>query len=580
VQAKANAAKAKAAKAKAAKANAVFVRLPDPAKPGEEPAYGVFVDTGGQGLFRRFLATQRHFGGLALGGLAAYLRQLPRQERRRLPILALRAATAVLALTVDRKLKREPFPVQLRRRLELLGPTYVKLGQILSLRQDLFPRSITGELEKLLDRLPAVPYERFLELVSANLGRPVDEVFAHIRSTPLGSASIGQIHLAKLLDGEQVILKAVKPGIKRTLRRDTVLLSLLGSVLQVFFAHYQPKRVIRELCDYTRREVDLSLEADNAETFAASFRDRDDVVFPRIHRRLSNENLLVMEYLDGIKPNDPRAAELREKDRERLVELGAEAIIRMLYRDGFFHADLHPGNLIILPGPRCAFIDLGMVGRFNTDLKRSLLYYFYSLVVGDAESAARYLTMLADTVSGSDPAGFRRDVEDICRRWARDPRFERYSLGRLIMESIGRAARHRIYFPMEMVLMVKAILTFEAVGYMLLPDFDVAATSRKHVARILVERFAPIHLAQESLTALPELADALAKMPRLITEGLQLVQQAAERPAANPFAGIGATIYGGFCLLAGAIVAGFGGPWPLWAALLAVGLLLPLRRER
>jgi ubiquinone biosynthesis protein len=220
-----------------------------------------------------------------------------------------------------------------------------------------------------------------------------------------------------------------------------------------------------------------------------------------------------------------------------------------------------------------------MVGRFSTDIKRSLLYYYYCLVMGDAENAAHYLSTLAEVGPGSDPVAFRRDVEDICRRWSQRLRFSDFSLGRLIMQSVTRGAHHRMYFPVEMVLMVKAIVTFEGVGHILLPGFDVAKMSKRHLNRILVERFGPLRLAQESLTSLPELFDALAKTPRLITEGLQLVEQATQRPAENPFAGLRATLFGGACLVAGAILAGFGGPWPIWAALLAAGLLLPLRRK-
>jgi len=556
-----------------------LVAVPDPPKPGGEPRYEEYVDLGRQGLIRRFLATMRHLSALSVGGLAARVRSIPASRRRWPRYVLLRAFSAVVSLPVNRKLRRQPFPVQLRLRLELLGPTYIKLGQILSLREDLLPRDITDELKNLLDCLPAVPFPRFLELVSHNLGRPVDEAFAHVRSTPIGSASIGQIHLATTHDGEQVILKVVKPGIRETLKRDAILLRSFGGVLQMFFSRYQPKRVIREFCQYTLREADLSLEADNAETFASSFEDQSDIVFPKIHREYSNQNILCMEYLDGIKPSDPKAQELSQSDRERLVDLGAEAIVRMLYRDGFFHADLHPANMVILPGPRIGFIDLGMVGRFSTDIKRSLLYYYYCLVVGDAENAAHYLSTLAEAGPGADPKGFRRDVEDICRRWSQRSRSSDFSLGLLMMQSVARGALHRMYFPVEMVLMVKAILTFEGVGHILLPGFDVAKLSKKHLNRILIERFGPLRLAQESLTSLPELFDALAKTPRLITEGLQLVEQATQRPAENPFAGLRATLFGGACLVAGAILAGFGGPWPIWAALLVAGLLLPLRRK-
>lgn len=554
-----------------------FAKVPDPPKPGDDRVYGELIETGHQGLLRRALATQRHLYGLLFGGLAAWLRDMP-SERRGVWTFLLRVVVATGGIFVDRKLKRRPFAVQLRRRFELLGPTYIKLGQALSLREDLLPKTVTDELKNLLDLLPATPYRRFLERVEKSLGRPVEQVFAHIRSTPIGSASIGQTHVATTLDGEQVILKIVKPGIRETLRRDTLLLRMLGAVLQVFMGRYQPRRVLGEFCESVLREVDLKREADNAETFAASFRDLPDIVFPRIHRELSDRDLLVMEYLDGIKPTDPKALELRLEDREKLVEFGAQAIIRMLYRDGFFHADLHPGNLIILPGPRLGFIDLGMVGRFDTDLKRALLYYYFSLVMEDAESAAGYLTALAETGPRSDPNAFRLDVEEVCRQWAHRARFNSFSLGNLMMDSVSRSARHRMYFPGEMVLMAKAIVTFEAVGRILVPEFDIVKVSRKYVQGILLERFGPLHLLQESITTLPALADSLAKTPRLISEGLRLVEQATRQPSANPFAGMRATIFGGFCMVSGAILAAFDGPWPIWAALLIFGLLLPLRR--
>ena len=556
------------------------IPAPDPPKPGRERVYGEHVDTGRQGLLRRILVAARHLGGLLVGGGEAYLRSLPKRERRRLRRLLLRALCAVFGSAVDRKLRRRPFPEQLRVRLERMGPTYIKLGQILSMREDLLPKPVTDELKNLLDRLPAVSYARFLELVEEHLGRPVEEVFSHVRSNPIGSASIGQTHVATTHEGELVVLKVVKPGIRRTLKRDLLLLAALGRALELFLPHFQPRRVIGEFREYTLREADLELEADNAETFATAFEDQPDIVFPRIYRELSNRDLLVMEFLDGIHPTDPRVEDLRPEDRQRLVDLGAEAIISMLYRDGFFHADLHPANLVILPGPKCGFLDLGMVGRFDSDLKHTLLYYYFSLVVGDAESAASYLTLVAESGRDADPVGFRRDVEEVCRHWAHRARFRDFSLARLILNSVSRGARHRMYFPVEMVLMVKAIVTFESVGRLLVPDFDVAEISRRHVYRMLLERFEPLKLAQSGLTSLPELAETLAKAPRLVSEGLRLMEQATQRPQENPFAGVRATLLGGFCLVAGAILAGAGGPWPLWSALFAAGLLLPLRRGR
>jgi len=551
--------------------------------PDESFEWEILQESADHGLIRRLLTTIRHFLGLLFGALIAYTRHLPERRRSGLRYALAKVVGWLCLPFLDRPLAKRPFPVQLRRRLEMMGATYIKLGQILSLREDLLPREVTEELKNLLDRLPVVPYDRFLELVSTSLGRPAEEIFATIDRRPLGSASIAQIHRATTREGDDVVLKVVKPGIRDTLRRDAVLLKILGVFLQMLFARFQPRRMIGEFVEYTFKEVDLRREADNAETFAANFRDEDDIVFPKIFRAYSSRDVLCMEYMEGVKPSDPRAQELTDEERDRLVDLGAAAIIRMLYKDGFFHADLHPGNLLILTGSRGAkvgFIDLGMVGRFSDELRRTLLYYYYCLVMGDAENAARYLAAVAEPMSGSDQVGFRREVEEISRRWQRAASFEDFSLAQLILESVSRAAQYRIYFPVELALMVKALVTFEGVGHIMKPGFDVAEVSQTHINRIFLRQFSPLRLAREGLRGAPELVDALVKAPMLVTEGLRLLESQTRRPAENPFAGIRGTIFGGFCLLAGAILASTGAPW-YWATLLfVVGILLAVRPGR
>ncbi len=551
-----------------------------PGLPAESSSpFEELIEERSPGLIRRFFTTHRHLAGILAGALGAAVDQRPPSRRQG---LLYRIQVVVRALTrpfLDRELRDRPFEIQLRKRLETLGPTYIKLGQILSLREDLLPRAITDELKNLLDRLPAVPYERFLELLEEEIAKPWPEVFESVDAVPIGSASIGQIHRAVTLEGDVVILKMVKPGIREVLKRDVILLRSLGLILQLFLERFQPRRVIREFCDYTLREVDLRLEADNAETFAANFRDEKDVVFPKIDRRYTTENLIVMEYLDGIKPGEEARRRLTEEERDRVIDVGAGTIINMLYRDGFFHADLHPGNLIILRGPKAGFIDLGMVGRFDEELRRTLLYYYYCLVMGDSENAARYLAGLAEpAATGSDVKGFRRAVEEICRRWHRASNFEDFSIGQLILESVGKGAVYRMYFPVEMVLMVKAIVTFEGVGHLLKPGFDVAGVSRHHINQLFLQQFSPLRLAREGLRGAPELVDALVKAPMLVTEGLRVLEQSTRRSQPSPFAGIRSTVLGGFCIVAGAILVGFGGsPW-IWAPLFAIGLLFALRR--
>jgi len=534
-----------------------------------------------QSLFRRFLTTQRHLFGLVFGALAVDVHARKGTARGRgLGYFFARLLNAVTWPFLDRSLRDLPFPVQLRRRLERLGPTYIKLGQILSLREDILPKSITEELKHLLATLPAVPYPIFCELVVRGLGRPLDEMFLGIDEVPLGSASIGQVHRATTRDGDPVIIKVVKPGIPAILRRDAKLLGTAGWLLELAFPQYGPRRVIREFSDYTLREVDLRREADNAETFAANFADEPDIVFPKIYREFSAERVLTMEFFDGLRPDSRRVQAMPLEDRERLVDLGAEAIIRMIYKDGFFHADLHPGNLIVLPGPQAGFIDLGMVGRMHDDLRRTLLYYYYALVMGDAENAARYLSAAAEPGRGGDPAGFRRDVAEISTRWRRNSNFDSFSLGQLILESVSRGAEYRMFFPVEMVLMVKALVTFEGVGQMLLPGFDVAEVSKRHVRRVFIQQFSPVRLAQEGLRGAPDLVDALVKMPLLITEGLRVMEKTAKRSSENPFAGLRGTLIAGFSLVAGAIILGFVGThaWPFYVPFFVIAFFLAVRR--
>jgi len=536
-----------------------------------------------QGLIRRFLVTGRHFLGILFGGLVSQLAQRrleggPRNGR----YLLLWCAAVPGRLFVDRGLRAQPFPVQLRRRLESLGPTYIKLGQILSLREDLLPRPITDELKHLLNHLPVVPLEVLQETIERDLKRPVGLMFQSIDPVPLGSASIGQIHAAVTVDGERVILKVVKPGIRETLERDARLLRMLGFVAQGLIPRFQPRQLVQEFCTYTLREVDLRLEAENAEIFAGHFSDVPEVVFPRIHREFSGRSVLCMEFFDGLSPASPEAMELPEEQRRHLADLGAMAIIRMLYRDGFFHADLHPGNLIILPGPRIGFIDLGMVGRLDEELRRSLMYYYFALVMGDAENAARYLTSIAIPGPGADPQGFRRSAVDIAYRWKRTPNFADFSLGQLILQSLSKGAEHGMYFPVEMVLMVKALITFEGVGNVLLPGFDVAEVSRRHIRGLFVEQFSPLRLISEGMRGIPELVDAMIKMPMLFTDGLRLLEKVAREPREPPLAGLTLPLVAGACLIAGAVALGQAShriAWPVASGLFLFAFMLLLRRK-
>ncbi len=532
-------------------------------------------------LARRGRATFRQFSLLLAGGYIAVVEARRRKTGGRGLLFRSQAAVAwVFRIFVDSEFADLPFPVQLRRRLEELGPTYVKLGQVLSLRSDLLPESVTLELQNLLSRLPEVDFEEIRTIIESDLGRPLDEMFAEVDPKPLASASIAQTHKAETLDGNLVILKVVKPGIRELLIRDAALLRLVGWILQWITPQYQPRRVADEFCEFTLREMEMQLEAENTENFIENFKDMPEVVFPEIYREYTGERVLCEEFLDGVAPDSDLAATLTESERQRLVDVGASAIIRMLYEDGFFHADLHPGNMMVLPEMKIGFIDLGMVGRIESDVRHHLFSTYYGMVMGNFDQAARHLAEVAQTDDKSDVPGFRRAMRELCRRWRRGSKFEKQSLALLMLESVQLGARYHMYYPVEMVLMVKALITYEGVGYMMNPEFDVAEVSERHVYRIFRTQLSPASLLQQGLRAAPDMVDALVRLPQLVSEGLRILEQQTRRPPEKPLAGLRGTLFGGFALVSGAILAAFDGPWPVWGLLIVLGLLLPLRRGR
>jgi ubiquinone biosynthesis protein len=514
--------------------------------------------------------------------VVAHVARLPAERRRRVPGLLLRMGAALLRPLLLTELRDQPLPVQLRRRLELLGTTYIKLGQIMAIREDLLPAEICRELAHLFDEIPPIPFREVRTLLAARLGRPPEALFESIDPVPLGSASIAQVHRARTAGGDDVVIKVMKPGIPAAVQADLKLLQVLGWLLQRLLARYQPRRIIAEFSAYTLREIDFTAEADNAETFAANFQDMPDVQFPAIHRELSCESVLTMEYMDGFKPNSRRAAALAAEERSRLIDVGAAAIIRMLYQDGFFHADLHPANLLVLPGegdapPRLGFIDLGMAGRFETRTRRRMLYYYHALVTGDADGAATFLTEMAEVGPRGDPAAFRRAVVDLSRRFLTRSERGEISIAQLILESVGLGARHRVYFPVEMTLMVKALVTFEGVGRSLDPQLDVAALSRRHVSRVLKAEFTPVAIAREILRQAPELIELAVRLPQLLADGGRFLEHTFhQRPPENPAAGLRSAVIAGACLIGGAVALTGGAPPALWVTLFAVATVLSL----
>jgi ubiquinone biosynthesis protein len=518
-------------------------------------------------VYRLFLL-YKHGLGLLIGGYLAHVNNLVASRQRFFRYAGAKFSAFLLRPFVKKELRHQPFEVQLRRRLEMLGPTYVKLGQIMAIREDILPKKITDELKCLLDRLPEVPFENIQQIIEASLHLRVDELFLDIKKEPIGSASIAQTHLATTKLGEKIAIKVIKPGIREAILSDIKLLQISAVILEKLIPRYQPKMIINEFCAYTEKEVDLTYEADHAEIFAANFANQPDIVFPRIFRHLSSQDVLCMEYFDGLKPNDSQVLELGRDDLQKIIDLGTGAIIKMLYADGFFHADLHAGNLIVLPGPKVGFIDVGMVGRFDEKIKLNMLYYFHALVTGDIDSSVQYLMAMARLGKGGDPVNFKRSVADLFRRYLLRAADGSTSLAQLILQSITLGGKYRIFFPVEMTLMIKALVTFEGVGLLLDPNLDIPELSRKHINAIFAEHYNPKELFKQFMRGMPELVDVVVRLPELISASSRYVQQLFSAPAPeNPFSGLRSALMAGSCIVGGVIAFVYDAHPLLWIGL-------------
>jgi len=525
-----------------------------------------------KGVFRRLVTIYKHVLGLLLGAIVARSNNLSPEKRKFFRSFWTRLSARIIKPFLKKSVRNETFAVQLRKRLEMLGSTYIKLGQIVAIREDLLPPEITDELKNLLDRLPEVPFKTIEHIIEESLEAPLDFVVKSIDTNPLGSASIAQVHKAVTHGGDKVVFKVIKPGIRDSILTDIQILKMVSGFLQWLIPRYQPKMIIEEFNAYTEKEVDLTYEADHAELFAANFKDDDNVVFPKIYRDWSSKDVLCMSLLEGVKPAHASVRQLSDMERGQLVEAGAGAIIKMLYKHGFFHADLHPGNLIILPDAKIGFIDLGMVGRFEEKTRRFMLYYFYALVNGDEESATKYLFDIAKVGENGDPKRFKREVTDLMRRYRIYSARGEFSLGELVLESIRIGGKYRVFFPVEMTLMVKALVTFEGVGLMIDPNMDVPNISKNHINRIFRDEYNPLHLGRQLLRGGPEVVDALINMPKLLSDSARYLDETLNNQSPNnPLEGLRSGILASACLIS-AVLAMIQGANPfIWIILLIIG---------
>lgn len=417
-------------------------------------------------------------------------------------------------------------PARLRLAIEALGPTFVKLGQILATRSDLLPPEWIAELEKLHDRVPPLPYEALAPVVEAALGGPPDAIFSRFDRAPLASASIAQVHRAALADGTEVVVKIRRPGLRPLVEADLRLLAHAARLAETELPElrrYHPEAIARNLAAAIGEELDLANEGRNAELIAAQFEDQPDVVVPPIHWAWTSEEVLVQDFVAGIRPSDEAALVAAGLDRRVLAARSSNAFLQMMLIDGVFHADPHPGNMLCLAGDRIAYLDFGTIGRLSARRRDQLVTLMAAITGG---SAAGVREVLLDWAGQPDIDA--RPLEEAAEAFlARHTRgaLGRLKLGQALADFVGLMRDHDLALPPDLALVLKALMTSEGVVRRLDPELDVVREVEPVVRRALAARYAPEALLGRAGSALLELQALAGDAPGILRRVLRRLEK-------------------------------------------------------
>ena len=413
--------------------------------------------------------------------------------------------------------RREPRAVRIRKALEDLGPIYVKFGQILSTRRDLLPDDIAEELARLQDRVPPFPGARAKAMIEAAYGQPVGETFLAFDETPLASASIAQVHAARLHDGTDVVVKVLRPNIRQYIRRDVSLLRTIAGMAEHYWKEsrrLRPCEVIAEFEKTLYDELDLLREAANASQLRRNFRDSDMLYVPEIHWAYCRPNVMVMERISGISVTNIGALRASGIDLKALAERGVELFFTQVFRHNFFHADMHPGNIFVSPVGRYMAVDFGIMGTLNPVDQRYLAENFLAFFRRDYRRVAELHVESEWVPSGTRVDEFESAIRTVC-----EPIFEKplkeISFGNVLLRLFQTARRFNMEIQPQLVLLQKTLLNIEGLGRQMYPDLDLWQTAKPFLERSMSEQIGVRALVRNLKESVPAMTETLPELPLL-----------------------------------------------------------------
>ena len=499
------------------------------------------------------------------------------------------ARTSLGSLVVGKAETRGNQSVGERVRLVIqdLGPSFVKLGQIVSTRPDLIPADVIAELKKLQDQVPPISYEEIREQIESDLGSPIDQIFESFDPAPLASASVGQVHRARLktADGavRDVAIKVQRPGIKSTIERDVELLYILAQAIERSIPDariYSPVKLVTEFDRAITAELDFQLEADHAIRFAKNFEGHPEARFPRVYREASGKRVLALEFFDGRKVYDAVAQGF---DAEKITRATLGIIIKSVFEDGFFHADPHPGNVILMgqpDAPIIGLIDLGLVGRLTPQLRDKTIDLMVAAVQEDYRGIADALYAIGTPTRKVDRQAFEAEVATLAEKYL-GKKLAEIHVSALIRDLVGGATKYGLEIPPDFLMVGKTLMTVEGVGREIAPDFDLYEEMKPYFLRLMATRYSPERMLPELLRSVARISGAATEFPVQAQEILEdlrrgrLEVRVREPQIAQMFDVIGRRIYSGFVvgsLLMGSAWLGASGNWAAGALFFVMAL--------
>lgn len=414
---------------------------------------------------------------------------------------------------------------RIRLALAELGPTFIKLGQILSTRADLIGVELANELRQLQTAVRADPSELVRATVVAELGRPIEEIFAEFTDQPLASASIGQVHHARLKTGEAVVVKVQHAGIEEKVRVDLDILVGLAQLAEMIpeFVNYRPRATVAEFQRTMRRELDFSREERHMHQFAHDFAGDPTVHIPHPYPELSTPRVLTMEYLDGVKLSEPERLVQEGFDLEEVARRGAQLYLSMMFTHGFYHADPHPGNIVLMPGNVIGLLDYGMVGRIDEQLREAIEEMLSALVYRDAVHLTSIITRVGTVPIQLDQAALSLDIADFVAHYG-NQRLDDFDLGGALNELMEMVRRYKIMLPARVAMLIKVLVMLEGTSRLLSPGFSLLEVMRPYQRQLIWRRLSPARQLRKMRRLYSELEHLVEVLPRGLVDILQQVQ--------------------------------------------------------